>query len=188
MSLVDVEFGKVIIGKLDLRTVDDLEAHADEDVLDLVEDIVHRVLVAEPLRFCRQRNVDRLAHEFLFEPFAGQFGTPLLDRGFDLGTDPVRHLPHNRSLFGTQAAHEAQNSREFALFSQIADPCFFQLFHAGRLRDRVQRGLPQLLHLFFHVRLLKIKNASGPCSGDESNTSAVPPVIRSEKGPHLTRP
>ena len=46
MALFDVQLREVVGGLLDLRAVDDLIAHADEDLLDLLQHAVHRVLVA----------------------------------------------------------------------------------------------------------------------------------------------
>ena len=100
MGLVDVELGKVIGGLFDLGAVDDLKAHADEDVLDLVEDVVHRVLVAERRRPARQRDVHRLALELALQQLFRQLLAPLVERLFDLGADGVGQLAHDRALLG----------------------------------------------------------------------------------------
>ena len=151
MGFVDIELGKVIVGQLDLRAVDDLKAHADEDILDLVEDVVHRVLVAQALRLRRQRDVHGFGLESALQKLFRQLLAALVESRFDLGAHTVGELAHDRALLRAQGTHLAQDRRELALLAEIADTLRLERFHVGGLRDRPDRRLAQPLHQFFHV-------------------------------------
>ena len=150
MSLVDVELGEVIVGKLDLGAVHDLKAHSDEDILYLVEDIVHGVLVAESLFLAGERHVHRLVLKLFFHESRGEGGLALVDGGLYLAAYLVRELAHDGALLRGELAHLAQDGGKFALFAEIFDSLRLKKLNAARLVDGLYRGLPQFLHQFLH--------------------------------------
>ena len=65
VALVDVQLGEVILRQLHLRAVHNFKAHAHKNVLDLVQHVVHGVLVAQVHRFPGQSHVQSLVFQLL---------------------------------------------------------------------------------------------------------------------------
>ena len=87
-----VERFKVVVIQLDLRAGDDIKAHAEEDLLDLIQDEIKGMAVALPDRRAGQGDIDGLFFELLL-------GQGCLERpaaGFQLffngGAKPRSHL------------------------------------------------------------------------------------------------
>ena len=162
VTLVDVQLREVVVGQLHLGAVDDLKAHADEDVLDLVEDVVHRVLVPDDRALARQGDVHRLLQELHLELRLRQGGAALVDAALDLRAQLVRQLPHRRAFVRREPRDLAKNARQFTFFAEVLHAQGLERVDILALKDRPQRGLAQLLHHFFHCDLLKIKISLRP--------------------------
>ena len=182
MVLRDVQQLEVVVVVFDFGALDRLEAHAGEDVEQVIEDDVHRVERAGRALDARQRDVQRLGGQagFLFE--GTQLFGALVQRGLQTGAGLVDDLAHLRALLGGQLAHAAQNAGQFALLAQHAHA---QLFQGGGILD-----LLELLHhafadgfqLILHVGVLLSEvwgtHRKAPPSKGEA-VLAVPPKIRS---------
>ena len=121
VAFVDVQLREVIFRKLDLGAVEYLKAHADEYILELVEDVVHRVLVPHAYILARQRHVDGFALELELHHRGRKLLTALVYRFFDLAPELVCQLPHRGALLSREAAHLAQYRRQLALFAEVPD-------------------------------------------------------------------
>ena len=151
VPLGGVELGEVILGLLDLRTFEDLEAHADEDVLDLVEHDVHRVLVTELRRFAGHGHIERLGLEAHLEHARIERLAALLERCLKLRAHLVCQLAHGRALLRRQAAHLLEDGGQLTLFAEVLHAQVFQRRDVVRLQNGVDRSLAQLLQHFFHA-------------------------------------
>ena len=151
VPLVDVQLGEVILLPLHLRAVHDLKAHADEDVLDLIQDVVHGVLVPQLGLPAGQGHVDGLPLQLLLQHGLGHDLPPLLQQALDLAADLVGQLTHHRALLRGELAHLPQDRGHLALFAQVLDAQLLQLFHVVRLEDGLHGLVPKRLHQFFHV-------------------------------------
>ena len=168
MALVNVQLGEVIVGQLHFRAVHDLKAHADEDLLDLVKNVVHGVLVADGLFFAGQAHVQRLVPQFFLQQRGGKLGFARLDGVFNVASQLVCQLAHGGALLGGELTHLAQNGGQFALFTQI--------FHAQRLQQihilcfgyGLEGGLSQPLHQFFHFSSPQQKNKASVPKGTKA--------------------
>ena len=154
MVLGDVELGEVVVGKLDLRAVKDLEAHGDEDILGLVERLVHRVPVAQLHGRAGDGHVDGLGLEPGLERFLLELRADRLDLFLDGGADVVCDLTHDRALFRGQLAHHLQNARQLALLAEEPHAQRVQLTGVLDAVQSAERFLPDLFQLFFHKRML----------------------------------
>ena len=68
-----------VVRRLDFAALDDLVAHAEEDVLDLAPHLRDHVQTAAPLSLARQRDVELLLSERAVELGALEFGLPARD-------------------------------------------------------------------------------------------------------------
>ena len=151
MALVGVQTVEVVNRLLDLGAVVDLEAHADEDVLELVYDDVHGVLVAAFDSLAGQGDIQGLGLELCFQRGLFKLLAALVYGLLELGAHTVGHLAHGRTLLGGQLAHLLQNNGELTLLAQV--------LHAQRVQRRdVRRGRHGLkgralehFELFFHL-------------------------------------
>ena len=108
VTLLGVQLGKVVGGKLHLRAFCHVEAHADKDIGDLVDDLGDRVLVTKALLVAGDGDVKQLA---------------LGGNGVREGSaDFVGQLTYRRALLRRQLARLLQESGQLALFAQILDP------------------------------------------------------------------
>ena len=152
--LGDVELGEVVVGKLDLRAVKDLEAHGDEDILGLVERLVHRVPVAQLHGRAGDGHVDGLGLEPGLERLLLELRADRLNLFLDGRADVVCDLTHDRALFRRQLAHHLQNARQLALLAEEPHAQRVQLTGVLDAVQRAERFLPDLFQLFFHKRML----------------------------------
>ena len=90
--LGDIQLGEVIVGKLDLRAVEDLEAHGDKNILGLVERLVHRMPVTQLDRGSGDGHVDGLGLQSGLHGLFFQFGADGFDFFLNGGADVVRGM------------------------------------------------------------------------------------------------
>src|SRR5262249_29621409 len=122
MPVGEAESVEVVTGRLDLAAVDDLIAEAEEDVLDVAAHERRRMQSSArpklrgPEQLGRERHVDRLGGETLFELGARKLRFPLGERGLYRLADGVeRHA-------GLAVAHVAQCELERAAPADVASP------------------------------------------------------------------
>ena len=151
MALAGVELGEVIFGLFDLGAFEDLEAHADEDVLDLIEHDIHRVLVAELRRLAGHGHIERLGLETHLEHAGVERLAALVERFLKLGAHLVCQLAHGRALLRRQAAHLLEDGGQFTLFAEVLHAQVFQRGDVVRLQNGGDGSLAQLLQHFFHA-------------------------------------
>ena len=186
-----VELVKVIFCQLHLGAVQHLEAHAHEDILDLVQGDIHGVAVAQLHRLAGDGHV----HLLQLQPgVQGGLLDPLLlllQGGGQGLTHFVGELTDNGPLLGGQAAHLLEDGGERTLLPQVFDPQRIQVL--GRLGlGEGRKGLaPDLFQFFLHkiaapLRIFTIKKAPHPIQGTKGKPSAVPPTIRTAPGAHST--
>ena len=92
MVLGDIQLGEVIVGKLDLRAVEDLEAHGDKNILGLVERLVHRMPVTQLDRGSGDGHVDGLGLQSGLHGLFFQFGADGFDFFLNGGAKPRSHI------------------------------------------------------------------------------------------------
>ena len=151
VALAGVELGEVVFGLFDLGAFEDLKAHADEDVLNLVEHDVHRVLVAELRRFSGHGHVERLGLEAHLEHAGVERLAALVDRFLQFGAHLVCQLAHGRALLRRQAAHLLEDGGQLTLFAEVLHTQVFQRGDVVRLQNGGDGSLAQLLQHFFHA-------------------------------------
>ena len=139
MAFVDVQLREVIFRKLDLGAVEYLKAHADEYILELVEDVVHRVLVPHTDILARKRHVDGFALELELHHRGRKLLTALVYRFFDLAPELVCQLPHRGALLSREAAHLAQYRRQLALFAEVPDAHRLKALRAVAIQNFLYR-------------------------------------------------
>ena len=100
-----VELSEVILGKLDLRAVEDRVTHADENFLGFVQGLVHGVLMAQADGGAGDGDVQRFVAQLLFQGDGVQRCAALFQMGLDLGADLVGQLPDKGALLGGELAH-----------------------------------------------------------------------------------
>ena len=122
MALAGVELVKVIGGQLHLGAVQHGEAHADEDLLQLVQGDVHGVPVAQLGGLSGDGHVHRLGLQPLLQGLGLQAPALLLQSGLQGGPDLVGQLAHGGALLRGELAHHLQNGGELPLLAQILHP------------------------------------------------------------------
>ncbi|MNE46947.1 hypothetical protein D3C80_1413200 [compost metagenome] len=150
MILGQIQCFKVVVVCLYLRTFRDLVSHADENILDFLNNPVQRMNAALRQSAARQGNV------YLFSLQTVQ--RLLLLEGVLLGCNnlfngaahQVRHLADHRPLLGAQSSHSAQNLSQLTLFAQIFDTQIIQRLRIGNLLQLSQGLDLQCFQLFFH--------------------------------------
>ena len=105
VALLGVKLGEVILGKLDLRAVEDRVTHADENFLGFVQGLVHGVLMAQADGVAGDGDVQRFVAQLLFQGDGVQCCAALFQMGLDLGADLVGQLPDKGALLGGELAH-----------------------------------------------------------------------------------
>src|SRR4051794_35923498 len=104
----DVERREVVVVELDLGSLDDPVAHADEHVLDLTTRLREQVQVAGVERVTRERDVDALLLQAFLERPAPEPLAALRDQGLDHPPDLVSTLAEARTLLGRKTRKRAQ--------------------------------------------------------------------------------
>ena len=125
-----------------LRAVHYLKAHADKDILYLVQHIVHWVLMTQMHLFPRHGHVQSLIPEFLFHHCGAELSFALLNDVFNIASQLVCQLAHGGTFFGGEAAHLAEDGGELALFTQILDSQSLQALSAVRFKDSLDGTTP----------------------------------------------
>ena len=163
MVLRDIQLCEVIVGKLDLGAVENFEAHGDENVLGLVQRLVHRVAVAQLHGRAGDGHVDGLGLQLRLERLFLQLGADGLNLFLNGGADVVRGLTHDRALFRGQLAHHLEDAGQFALFAEKAHAQRVQLARVLDTLQRAQRFLPDFFQLFFHKRRSPFRDNTESC-------------------------
>ncbi len=159
MALFRVQTIEVVGGKLDLGALGDGEAHADEDLLGLADDLVQGMRTADADLFARHGNVRGLGGETHLERLFAQRAAAVLNGLGELLADLVCQLTHNGTLLGGELSHLLEQSGELALLAQVFDAQRLQRVERAGLPDRPEGFFPQLTQLLFHsVLLLEILN------------------------------
>ena len=151
--LCDIQLGEVIVGKLDLRAVENLEAHGDKNILGLVERLVHRMPVTQLDGGSGDGHVDGLGLQSGLHGLFFQLGADGFDFFLNGGADVVRVLTHDGALLCGQLAHRLQNAGQLALLAQKAHAQFVHGGGVGRLGNQRVRALPDVLQCFLHTVL-----------------------------------
>ena len=127
MPLLHIELGEVVFGKLDLAILENFKAHADEDVLDLVEHLIHRVLFADLRLRAGDGDVHGLGKQLLLHRLFLQQLAALFDGRFQYGADLIGKLTDDRPLLCAELAHLLENGSQLTLFAEIPDAQRIQL-------------------------------------------------------------
>ena len=151
MALFHVELREVVLGKFDLAVFENFKAHADEDVLDLVEHLIHRVLHADFFLLAGDGHVHGLGLELELHGPVGELFRLFLDVRFELGAHVVGELPDHGALFGAELAHLLQNGGQLPLFAKVADAQCFEVLRLAGVGDRIERRLADRFQLLFHI-------------------------------------
>ena len=106
MAGIGRERVEVVPGVRHLGALVDLEAHAEEDVLDLALDLRQEVQPPAPEPLARQRHVDRVGVHPL-ELFALDRVATLFDRGLEPRPDAVQEHPALAVPHGPQRLHSS---------------------------------------------------------------------------------
>ena len=133
----DIQAREVIVGKLDLGTVENAEAHRDEQVLRLVERLVHRVTVSELDGVAGDGDVDCFGFQLRFHRLCLEGGLRFFELFLNCRADIVCRLTHDGALFCRELAHRLENAGQLALLAQKADAQRVQLVGIRRLGERV---------------------------------------------------
>ena len=183
MALLDVELREVVLGKLDLAVFENFKAHTDEDILDLVEHLIHRVLHADLLLLAGDRDVHGLGLELELHGLVGELLRLFLDVRFELGAHVVCQLPDHGALFGAELAHLLQNGGQLTLFAKVADTQRFEVLRLAGVGDRVKRRLADRFQLLFHIiSPFQVKICRVSKIGGRGKKTALPPDILGTKG------
>ena len=182
--LGDVQPVKVVLGQLDLRTLRDGEAHADENVGDFVEHGVEHVLFSEAEFPARDRHVQRLGLELELLKPCGQGGLAPVQLRFELGAHGVGQLSHHGALLGAELSHLLEYGGQLALLAQIPHAERVQRVHVLGFLDGPPGHFPQGLQHFFHdfppvcqKMITKKETLRSRPYRDERHASAVPPAF-----------
>ena len=105
MVLWNIERFKVIIVQLNLRTLCNLKAHADDDFFELIKHNRQRMSFADDILFARQGNVQRFGSQTQVEHLIFQLRFGLLQFFLDVASDLVCQLTDDRSFLRRQLAH-----------------------------------------------------------------------------------
>ena len=140
-----VERVEVVVDGLDLRALGDVEAQADENVLDLPPGLRDQVQMTDlRRRVGGQRNVDPVFLQTSVELVGGERRAPGLDRRLECLTRLVGRLAGGRALLGRQLGDAPQKVGQLRLAAEIPDPDLLERLGGGR---RVDRGFRLLLDL-----------------------------------------
>jgi len=136
-----VERREVVIVELDLGTLGDAVAEADEDVLDLAHGLGDEVLVAGRERLAGQGDVDALVCQRGRERLALELDLALVYQHLEVLAHQVAALAHERTLRGRDAGDRAQVVGERALAAQDVDARLLQRGQVVRAQDGLAAAL-----------------------------------------------
>ena len=150
VTLLGVELVEVIACKLDLGTVKHGEAHADENVLDLVQRLIHRVLVTEADLLAGNGDVKRLKLQTGLKSRRLKLFAGLVYCLLKLCADLVCKLTHNGALLRGELAHLLQNRGQLTLFAEIFNSQRVKIFRTVSGENSLNGAFSELIHEFFH--------------------------------------
>ena len=150
MTLFDIQTGEVVVGQLNLGAVHHLIAQTHENLLDLLQNLIHGMLMADGNFLAGNGHIDGFAGQLGLQSGAVDGSLPLLQLCLDISTNRVCQLTHNGTLLGAELTHQLQDGSQLTLFAQQLDPQLLQ--HGGRfcLLQGCQSIALDLLQLFFH--------------------------------------
>ena len=154
VSLFNIQPGKVVVRQLHLGALYHLVAHAHKGILDLLEHLVHGVLMADVEFLPGNGHVNGLRGQLGLQCGGMDGGFPFLQLFLNGGTDRIGHLAHDRPLLSGELAHLFQNGGELALLAQQLYPQLFQSRRSRRILQGRQGLLANAFQLFFHKFLL----------------------------------
>ena len=175
MILRNVQRLKVVVVELDLRAFRDREAKTEENLLELVEDDVQRMLLADHDLVARQGNVDGLGRELLFERCLLEQLFLLVDDGLDLSANVVDELADDRALLRSNVLHTLEQSGQLALLAEELDTRFIEGACIRRRSKLLLRGLQNALQLFFHINSPLERDVH---AGTETKKPSVPLLLQ----------
>ena len=140
----NVEHLKIVEVIFHLRAVDNLVAHADKDLFDLVEHQVQGVLVAHRQRHAGRRDVKALLLSPQLKGGCGNGVLFLLEQGFQFAAQLVCKLTEFAALLGFELAHLLHDGGELAFFAQKVDARLLKRREVDRLFNDPQRALFEL--------------------------------------------
>src|SRR5689334_17986856 len=113
---------EVVVDRLHLGTLGDVEAQADEHILDLAAGAGHQVQAADRgQRVGGQRDVDAVLGQARLQLGGGQLSPALLERAFQRLPGLVRLLAGGGAVLRGQLRHAPQQVRKLRLAAQVAD-------------------------------------------------------------------
>ena len=147
-----VERVEVVVGGLDLRSLGDVEAQADEHVLHLAPRLGDQVQApGRRERVGRQRHVDAVLHQAQLELARCQRLLARRDGGFERLAGGVGGLADGATLLGRELRDTPQQIGQLGLAAQVADPDVLKGVGVGRCVDRGARLLLELLDPVDHA-------------------------------------
>ena len=153
-------------------------AKSHKNVLDLLQDLIHGVLVPH----CHFRAWDRYIHslggKLSFQNGGVDCGFPLLQLFLNGGANRVGQLSHDRPLLSAELAHLLENGGKLTFFTQQLYPQFLQCSGCGRFLQGSHCLGANAFQLLFHVlSSLKNEKTFQSRTGTKGNASAVPPAF-----------
>ena len=127
MAFLGVEAVEVELSQLHLGAVQHGEAHADEDLLDLIQGDIHGVAVALLHGLAGDGDVQGLSLQTVLQGLGFQLLALGLQSLLQGGADLVGQLAHGGALLGGELAHHLQHRGELALLAQVLDAQAVQL-------------------------------------------------------------
>ena len=100
MALLSIESVKIVLGQLHLRAVQHSKAHADEDVLDLIQGDIHGMAVTGLVGLAGDGHIQGLSGQTVLQGLCLQLLTTALQGLLQGGTDLVGQLTHSGTLLG----------------------------------------------------------------------------------------
>ena len=152
MALPGVEAIEVQLRQFHLGAVHDGKAHADEDVLQLVQGNVHGMLMAQGHRLAGDGHVQSLIPQAALQSSGLQLFGAGLQGVLQGGADIIGQLAHDGALLRGELAHHFQHAGKLALFAQVFDPQGVQPRGVRRALKGGEGLGTDLCQLFFHVK------------------------------------
>ena len=172
MVLRNVQRLKVVVIQLNLRTLSDREAQTEENLLELVEHDVQRMLLADDNVLAGEGNVDGFGFELLLQRRLLDELLLLVDDGLDLRANVVNQLADNRALLCGDVLHALEQSGQLALLAEELDTRIVECTSVRCRSKLFLRGLQNTLQLFFHINSPLERDVH---AGTETKKPSVPP-------------
>ena len=150
VTLFNIQPGEIVVCQLHLRAVYHLVAQTDKNIFDLLEYLIHGVLMADGDLLAGNGYIDGLGGQLGLQNRRVDVRLPAFQLFLDLGPDGVGQLSHDRPLLSGKLAHLLENGSQFSLLAQQLDPQFLQSGRGRRAVQCFQRTEADLFQLFFH--------------------------------------